>query len=563
MPVDEVPWPTPPREPGPWNGGPPVAPPGNTPLPPLPGAGGVVHGASAPANPWANQTVPDVNIPPSRPAAAQLTYTPGVPGVPPQPGAPLTKPKADRAPTWLLVASAIVVLALIAGVAYVVVKGGRQYPSAWDDKTAPIAEWVAAERELDFKHPVQVNFLSEEEYTARATEGGDDGTEEAEQYYADQVAQLRALGFISGDVDLAAASDTLSDSGTLAYYDQALEQVFVRGTELTPDVRVTLAHELTHVLQDQHFDLERLGDFGDGRDQVLRAIAEGDAGLVEEAYVADVLTDEERAAYEQTSTTAGEEANEELDAKVPPILTTLFAAPYILGPGLVASLDASDGWAAINDALTTPPTEEVLFDPLVYGTDGASGQVATVTAPDGVEVLEQAEFGPTTWFLMLASRIDAREALRATDGWGGDQYVVYRQDDEVCVDIVAVGDTAEDTEELGAAAAAWAEKSPEGSATAEVVDGEVRLTSCDPGTEAELPGGEVTPDLLSLPVVRTQVGTDAKTELDATDEEADCFGNGVIDAFTVAELTGDGEAVFSAEGQQKIGEVARSCGLVG
>ena len=55
------------------------------------------------------------------------------------------------------------------------------------------------------------------------------------------------------------ATATLSE-GTLAYYDPSGEQVFVRGTELTPAVRVTLAHELAHVLQDQHFDLERLAD---------------------------------------------------------------------------------------------------------------------------------------------------------------------------------------------------------------------------------------------------------------------------------------------------------------
>lgn len=39
---------------------------------------------------------------------------------------------------------------------------------------------------------------------------------------------------MSGDVDLDQATSTLSDSGTLAYYDPSVEQVFVRGTELTP-----------------------------------------------------------------------------------------------------------------------------------------------------------------------------------------------------------------------------------------------------------------------------------------------------------------------------------------
>ena len=49
-------------------------------------------------------------------------------------------------------------------------------------------------------------------------------------------------------------------------------------------MRVTLAHELTHVLQDQHFDLERLADPDFDRADELRAMAEGDAGRIEDAY---------------------------------------------------------------------------------------------------------------------------------------------------------------------------------------------------------------------------------------------------------------------------------------
>ena len=35
----------------------------------------------------------------------------------------------------------------------------------------------------------------------------------------------------------------------------------MRGTDLTDvDVRITLVHELTHALQDQHFDLTKLDE---------------------------------------------------------------------------------------------------------------------------------------------------------------------------------------------------------------------------------------------------------------------------------------------------------------
>ncbi|MEZ5203250.1 MAG: hypothetical protein R2701_02365 [Acidimicrobiales bacterium] len=270
---EDVPWPAPPREPGPWNGGPPVAPPGNTPLPPLPGASGTMGGTPATPNPWNQNPVPSVHIPPDR-------RPPGspVPGPPPQPpGAPVPAAGSTlkpRAPIALRAVAVIIVLAMVAAGVLLVLKGGRQYPSEWDPKVKDIAEWVAEARELDYEHPVKVNFLTDAEYTEHATAGGDVTDPATAAYYDDQAAQLRALGFISGKVDLASANDTLSDSGTLAYYDPDVEQVFVRGTDMTPALRVTLAHELTHVLQDQHFDLQRMGELPSGEASVLRALAE-------------------------------------------------------------------------------------------------------------------------------------------------------------------------------------------------------------------------------------------------------------------------------------------------
>lgn len=541
---EQVPWPQAPRDPGPWNGGPPISPPGNTPLPPLPGAGGVVHNAPAQSNPW------------TTPVTAAPTFIPPAHGTPAAPTA--QGPLVDRAPIWVLVLSAVVVLALIAGGVFVVLKGGRQYPKEWDARVAPITAWVAKERELDFKHPVKVNFLTDKEYTARSTEGADDSSAETKQYYKDQAAQLRALGFLEGDVDLAKANSTLSDSGTLAYYDPEVEQVFVRGTKLTPAIRVTLAHELTHVLQDQHFDLKRLDSFDDGRGGVLRALGEGDAMKVEDAFISDVLTAQERKAYEKESQQSGDDASEEIDEKVPPILTTLFSAPYVLGPELISVLDQKDGWDAINKAITEPPTEEVLLDPTMWQSPKAQPTTVEVEAPKGAQVIEKGEFGPTAWYLMLASRMDPAIALGATDGWGGDRYVVYRESGKVCVSITTKGDTASDVDQLSKAAGLWASKAPKGSAEAKVVSGNVRFRSCDPGTKAKA-GGSVSTDLLSLPVTRTEVYLQA-LEAKRTPEQSKCFANGVITKFSYAQLSDPkGTFINSPAGQKVLSDLRGSC----
>jgi Zn-dependent peptidase ImmA (M78 family) len=69
---------------------------------------------------------------------------------------------------------------------------------------------------------------------------------------------FRALGFIGGNVDLLRGIDTAQSSETLAFYDPDRKEVIVRGTTLDVAHQVTVAHELTHVLQDQHFNLPKL-----------------------------------------------------------------------------------------------------------------------------------------------------------------------------------------------------------------------------------------------------------------------------------------------------------------
>ncbi|MFN8017524.1 MAG: hypothetical protein U0P45_05320 [Acidimicrobiales bacterium] len=592
---EEVPWPQPPRDPGPWNGGAPVSPPGNTALPPLPGAGGVVHGAQPQTNPWANAgaaaagaaavgaagaaaaggqaSIPGVATyagpqgaspglvggPGYAGAAYGQAGVPGVPGVPGQPG----RPRVVDRPSKLLVALVLLlVVGIVGGTSYWIIKEDDQYPSQWDQRVLPITQWVAKERGLAYKHPVKVNFLTEAQYTKQATGGGsgsDTPTKEEKQQEADQIAQMRALGFISGDFDMGKATKTLSDTGTLAYYDPQTKQVYVRGTEMTPALRVTLAHELTHVLQDQNFDLNRIDKLDSGRGSVLRALAEGDATAVEDDYVKKVLTSAERKEYETSSKEDGQDAQDEIDKSVPPILSTIFASPYILGPQLISYLRQGGTWKKVDEALQDPPTEEVLFDPPRFDTPAADPVKVSVDAPKGAKVIDKDEFGPTMLYLLLASRLDPETALAATDGWGGDQYVVYRQDDQVCVDVVVRGDDAKETDQMVGALREWGSKSPKGTTEVTRTPRQVKLHSCDPGKEAKASGNGASMDLLSLPVTRTQLYTQALDQGQST-KVAACWSQGVIDAFSYDQLSDpDGAYIQSAEGQRKLVGVRQRC----
>ena len=538
-------WPKPPREQGPWGGGPPVAPPGNTALPPLPGPGGVSRTSAGATNPWANaESVP-----------VQPRYAPR----PPFPGLQAgVLPRIDRAPRWIIAVSAVIVVALLGGTAYLVTNTRSRYPSKWDPRVAPIAGWVARTRNLTFEHPVEVQFLSAAEYKKASGGGGGDKVQSAaeKKQLDDTAAQFRALGLLEGEVDLGAASDVLSDSATLAFYSARTKIVYVRGTKLTPGLRVTLAHELTHVLQDQNVDLQRLDSLPDSQAPVLRALAEGDAGRIEDRYIDEVLTAAERTALDDENANSVSEADKKLIAKVPSVMTTLFGAPYRFGPELITYLEEDGGDAAIDAALKDPPTEAVLFNPLIMGTSAAEAAKLDVKAPSGTEKIEDGEFGPTAWYLLLASRMAPQTALAATDGLGPDGYVVYREKKKVCVRATAEGDTPGDLMQLGVALKAWVAKSAPGSATFEIVGSEAQLQACDPGTDAKA-SGTVTQGLLSLPIGRTQIYNEV-VKSGATPKQATCVGQGVVDDLTLAQLNSQ-TFLASPLGQQALATIGTRC----
>lgn len=482
--------------------------------------------------------------------------------------APQTATRSRRIGARLAVAAVFALIAVLTAAGLVAV-GARQatdgqaetspsrtYPEAWDPRVAPIADWVEDERDLVFEHPVEVEFQTEADYLEAA--GGDpvEADDEAAAVADDTVAVLRSLGLITGEVDLATAAGDLAGEATLAYYSPADEKVFVRGTELAPDVRVTLAHELTHVLQDQHFDLERVGDPEFERSEVLRAMAEGDAGRMEALYIDEELTAAEQRAYETETKRGIADARTTLDQTVPPALLTLQAAPYILGEAYVAFVETQEGAEEIDASLADPPSEEELLDPTARGTPAAEPVEVDHRAPEGVEVIEDDTIGPVAWYLLLASRGDEKAALGAVDGWAGDHYVAYEREGTVCTSATVVGDDAGATGRLGLVISAWAAQAPGGGVKVEKVGGEIHIDACDPGPDAGS-AGAITEDLLRLPILRTQVWLDLQAG-GATSTQADCATDRLLAGFTPEELT-DPDGAADPALQQRIRSTVIAC----
>ena len=422
--------------------------------------------------------------------------------------------------------------------AYLLRDQGPSYPSKWDDRVTDIVSFDETTRGLQFKHPVEIRFLTEDEFTKKVTTSSDNLSEEDRQQLDNYQAAFRSLGLIGGDVDLLKETNDLHGNGTLAYYDPHDKIVRVKGTDLTTDVKVTLAHELTHALQDQYFDLNRLDNLQtDGEKTAMRAVVEGDAVNVQNAYVAQ-LSSADRQDYLSAEKSGADQAY----SNVPEVLVANFTAPYIIGPQFVAALQAKGGNAAVNEAIKSPPVSEAaLLNFFTYLDTKLPAKVDEPSLPDGATRLDGGDFGASTWYLMLARRLDVHSAITAVDNWGGDSFAIYKESSgRTCVALRYKGQTADETAAVQSMLGQWVAQSPPDTASVTTVGDTAELRSCDPGTDVAAAGTDQSMGALTLLAVRLEVVAEGYKE-GAPSKVLECASNGLADRLDVADLAPDAD----------------------
>ncbi len=361
---------------------------------------------------------------------------------------------------------------------------GPDPPDSWDPRILDLVEFTETKRGLDFLHPVAIDFLDEEEFLVRYetdTDLSDEDRREIEQI----TTALRALGLVPGELDLLAALEDIAAGGVTAYYDHGNATMGIRGDgTLTARTRATVVHELTHALQDQHFDLSRTDsdDATEGEDFGFSAIVEADAERIEGAFIA-ALSPFERREYDSAQSAADPAALDD----VPPVLLEAFLASRVLGEYLLAALFAIVGETAADDALRDPPmTVEQVIDAERYLERDPALAFDPPALEDGEDLLAaDLAISDSLVVLLLGERVGFDLAWRAADGWGGGSSVLFRRGETDCVRIAIAGDSERDLDELMNAFRVWVLTMPD--AAAERVDGVALLASCDPGSDFKPP----------------------------------------------------------------------------
>src|SRR6185503_7568565 len=200
-------------------------------------------------------------------------------------------------------------------------------PQRMQELADEISASVEQLRGLKFKNKVKATIVSPA--TARDTFKAKIQPWEAEQVRFTQKAYVQ-LGLIPPRTDLLTNYLNMAEKDVLGYYDPATKMLYVLGHVPEDEVRPVIAHELTHALEDQHYDFQALSKRASGDDDravALSAVIEGSATVLMVSYMTRQHRDPEVARRA--------EANEAKRAKqlktAPSFVQQSVILPYILG----------------------------------------------------------------------------------------------------------------------------------------------------------------------------------------------------------------------------------------
>ncbi len=284
-------------------------------------------------------------------------------------------------------------------------------------------------RGLPFKNPVNYKMIERAELHRVLVEKVKE--QYTEQEMRDYNRTLATMGLVPEGTDMLNVMVSLYNEQVAAFYvpeERALytfkELVFSSNLD-----KMVLSHELTHALQDQHFDLQKFPlKIKDNDDLALAtsALVEGDATVlmtrwyVENIDPAKMLGD--LGAMLNQNTAKLREA--------PPYLREMLMFPYQQGQQFAMAVYMSGGTAAIDAAFRNPPTcTKDILHPEKFLRQRATPEhpeLPRLESKDwrliGNNVL--GEFGMD---FILQQAMGAFDAQTLAEGWNGDRYQVYER----------------------------------------------------------------------------------------------------------------------------------------
>ncbi|MFC7044408.1 Hvo_1808 family surface protein [Halobacteriaceae archaeon GCM10025711] len=213
-------------------------------------------------------------------------------------------------------------------------------------------------RGLEFEQEVPVEVISREEYRREHV-----NSSSAPSLKTFDNAKFEALFLVGEDENSLAVQESNRGSSVLGFYSPAEDRiVVVSDSESLSMDETTLAHELVHALQFDHFSTREYDRSTRELYNARNGLIEGDARYVDQLY-ADRCGVNWTCVSPSTASAAGSG-----EFHIGIYIMEYF--PYSDGPGFVAQARENGGWDAVNALYEDPPaSSEQVIDPAKYRED--------------------------------------------------------------------------------------------------------------------------------------------------------------------------------------------------
>jgi hypothetical protein len=274
------------------------------------------------------------------------------------------------------------------------------------------------------------------------------------ELYASELA-LKKLGLVPADFRMRSFLIELLTEQVAGYYDPKTQEFYLADWIDLDGQQPVIAHELTHALQDQHFNLRRFEDWPKGdsdAELAAHALVEGDATLVMTFYV---MRDMKRVAAMMKSMGASASASEKIE-RAPRVLRDSLLFPYKQGMEWASHVYRRGGWPLVTAAYKDLPqsTEQILHADKYFAREAP----VKIDLPEiagllgkGWARLDYDVNGEWSYFQILDEYLRAeKESQQAAGGWGGDRFALYehRATRQVLLAQLTTWDTEQDASEF-------------------------------------------------------------------------------------------------------------------